>query len=537
MFKLILLFLLLFLLGNASAQTPVLVKDINPGTGTGFPTVNQFPVVLNEILYFQGDDGVHGTELWRSDGTEAGTYMVKDIWQAETGSAPIRLTVLDDKIMFFANDGTHGDELWVSDGTEAGTMLVKDINPGAGNVIRRNYLPQVRDYKVYDGAFFFAADTGPQYAQLWRSDGTEAGTVLVKNVCSGCNANSFSTGEFTILNDTLFLISIIKDMWRSDGTPNGTTQVQGPFATNWPNFPEYLTAANGMLYMSAGDDVFSPDLWISDGTEAGTREVVDFTDSGTPHQFTTFAGKVYFISDDNLWSTDGTEAGTQIESSLVVEIPTLRRSVLFVWKNALYYLAQAADGKVYLYKTDGTANGEEQVSLQKGFAPFFQAPLYFAETEDYLYYNADSLGTTLVRGIARVDSVGNVKMFPVGGDARYLFIAGNNLFFRASLSASGGELWKLPLTTSSTQHSIAQLPLRLYPTLSSDGTFYFDYSGDKSETFDIAVFDALGSMSYQVKQTLDTPLRLPSLLFSGTYVVRITAKDGRYAAQKIVIGQ
>jgi ELWxxDGT repeat protein len=115
-------------------------------------------------------------------------------------------------------------------------------------------------------------------------------------------------------------------------------------------------------------------------------------------------------------------------------------------------------------------------------------------------------------------------------------IMGNVLYFFAETQTSGRELFKLPLTTSSTHHSISQLPLSLYPTLSSEGTFYFDYSGDKSEAFDIAIFDALGRMSYQIKQTLDTPLRL-SALSTGTYLARITAKDGRFAAQKFVIGQ
>ncbi len=537
MLKSINLFVSFFLVLSASAQTPVLVKDINPGSGTGFPTLNQFTAALNDIAYFMGDDGVHGGELWRSDGTDVGTYMLKDIWPGETGSIPIRLTVLDGKLLFFANDGTHGDELWISDGTEVGTVLVKDINPGAGHAIRRNYLPQQRDYKVFASALFFAADSGGSYSQLWHSDGTEAGTALVKNVCSGCNANNFSTGEFTILNDTLYLISEIKDMWRSDGTTDGTVQVQGPFAANWPNFPKYLTAADGALYMSGGNDVFTPDLWISDGTEAGTREVINFTDYGTPHQFSALNGKVYFLSDDNLYSTDGTEMGTQIESSLVVEVPTLKRSILVVWKNELYYLAKAADGKVNLYKTDGSANGEVRVSAQKNFSPFFQEPLYVVKTEDYLYYNADSMGTTgSVRGIIRIDSVGHVKMFPVGADARFLFIAGNNIFFQAFVSGMGAELWKLPLTTSASQQPDQELALRIYPTLSSEGIFYFDYSGNTSEPFDIAVFDAMGRMSYQVKQTLDTPLRLSSLS-TGTYLARVTAKDGRYAIKKIVIGQ
>ena len=535
MHKIFQLFFALFFTSSAFCQTPVIVKDIKSGSGTGFPSINQAPVALNDIAYFLADDGVHGGELWRSDGTDAGTYMVKDIRPGAMGSTPIRLTVLNNKILFFANDGTNGDELWASDGTEAGTILVKDINPGSGNAIRRNYALQVRDFIVYDSAFFFAADSGNAFSQLWRSDGTEAGTVLVKNVCSDCNANNFATGEFTILNDTLFLISTIKDMWRSDGTSDGTTQVQGPFATNWPNFPEYLTAANGRLYMSGGDDVFTPDLWISDGTEAGTTEVINFMDSGTPHQFTALNDKVYFISHENLYSTDGTEAGTQIASPLVVEIPTLKRSVLLTWKNALYYLAKSSNEKVYLYRTDGTNSGI-QVSLQQSSPPFFQAPLYYVKTDNYLYFNAERAGTALERGIARIDSLGNITFYAVSGDTKILFIAGNNLFFQAFVSGIGGELWKLPLTTSATHHPERELAVHIYPTLAPDGQFYFDYTGNQSEQFDITVFDATGRTVHHNSQSLDRPLRLTNLT-AGTYLARIVASDGRYNVQQIVLGQ
>ena len=76
-------------------------------------------------------------ELWKSDGTTAGTVLVKDINPGLTAgypnvpasSEPYGLTALDGQLLFTANDGIHGDELWKSDGTAAGTVLVKDIAP------------------------------------------------------------------------------------------------------------------------------------------------------------------------------------------------------------------------------------------------------------------------------------------------------------------------------------------------------------------------------------------------------------------------
>ena len=96
---------------------------------------------------FANDDGVNGKELWISDGTTAGSHMIKDINPGSLSSTPNNMVVMNGKVYFGAMEATTGNELWVTDGTEAGTQMVKDIYTG-GNGFQDGL-------KVYKGKLIF----------------------------------------------------------------------------------------------------------------------------------------------------------------------------------------------------------------------------------------------------------------------------------------------------------------------------------------------------------------------------------------------
>jgi ELWxxDGT repeat protein len=142
---------------------------------------------VDGTLFFLASQSTTGIELWASDGTTKGTRLVADI---NPGPAPAFtydspwLTEWNGLAAFIAEDGTHGFELWVSDGTSAGTRMVKDIRPGAGHAFPPEQFPFVSLFNM-GGTLYFGADDGANGMELWRSDGTADGTVLAADINPG----------------------------------------------------------------------------------------------------------------------------------------------------------------------------------------------------------------------------------------------------------------------------------------------------------------------------------------------------------------
>ena len=180
---------------------------------------------LDGTLFFTADDAQHGVELWKSDGTEAGTVMVKDI-NAGAGSTTIdTLTVVDGELFFFADDG-DGREVWASDGTEAGTRKVRDINPtgGIGSLVIGI---------AFGDEFYFGADNGTIGYELWKTDGTSAGTRLVRDIRSGSIDGFF--GQMAVFNDSIVLrrqcghrwCRVVEVGWNCSGNATGCRCLRG----------------------------------------------------------------------------------------------------------------------------------------------------------------------------------------------------------------------------------------------------------------------------------------------------------------------
>ncbi|MDO1447665.1 PA14 domain-containing protein [Rhodocytophaga aerolata] len=326
---------------GTAAGTLILKSFESPTGGTSFPYsfVEDIRLVNgNGTLYFTAIDYTYGLELWKSNGTSAGTVLVKDIRPGPGFSGITSLAYWNGNLYFDANDGgAAGLELWKSNGTASGTVMVKDIAPNqAGSADYAGSYP--KDFKVYNGALYFVAsgsfDTRNPYQnqnrELWKTDGTAQGTVLVKDIAPGLFGSHPS--QLTISNGTLFFVAdhdrasateyAAGELWKTDGTTQGTVLVKDIAPGAAGSVPVELTDVNGVLYFAAdkngiSDGYTAPswELWKSNGTAQGTvlvKEVV-------PTDLLAVNGSLLFATTANqLWKSDGTAAGTM---ELKVHIP------------------------------------------------------------------------------------------------------------------------------------------------------------------------------------------------------------------------
>lgn len=362
---------------NGTPEGTLRVKDIYPGkNSSGLSSLT----VINDILYFTANDGKHGSELWRSNGTESGTYLVKDIRPNNTSTynQPTNLISYKNKIYFNATDGINGHELWVSDGTDTGTYMVKDINPNGANSSPNNLF-------IFNNTLYFSADDGSNGKELWKSDGTEAGTLLVKNINN--NSNNSIKDNFLVSGNQFFFYANSDnyssttnfkgyELWKSDGTESGTTLVKDiRNGKNQSNSELKGIDLNGILIFEANDGSNGNELWRSDGTESGTYLVKNISNSSLSsitinHLFTKLNNEIFFLANDNvhgeeLWKSDGTKKGTLIlkdinqgNNSTGIDYIHTNKSI----NKLLFFTSSINSPEKVLWSSDGTKKGTIQIS-------------------------------------------------------------------------------------------------------------------------------------------------------------------------------
>ena len=494
---------------------PTLLKDIYSGAKSSMEQV--VFTKIGDKLIFSADDGIHGREGWLTDGTTSGTirrtentvnfidtlYTVGGNGLFKTNGTEInyifanlgfnrvsRVTEVNGTWFFVANiDAYNLEELWKSDGTEAGTVVVKKFRP---NSVNDSYTTNL--IASPDGTeLFFTANNGSGFA-LWKSDGTTTGTVIVKYFTK-TPQNRF--GNFINYNDETYFTAYDpkgrEGFWKTDGTEAGTTLVYQNLGFGSISQNQIIVYKDKIYFGANNSSEYGNELWVSDGTTGGTNlfyETNPGASEGFPGSFKIVNDLLVFLANtdlngNELWVTNGSESGT-------------------------YMLKDVHPG------TDsGFLGGDDIKKLNKFFFTGFDG-------KQRMLWETD--GTT----------VGTIPLYDISESdldmtSSFGYI-NNTLIFLKETIANGKELWSFNATLSvdvvQNKNKISVYPNPVSNILTIEYPF--------SDNLQLKVINQLGQLV--LKQNQDASLKSldVSKLSKGLYFLNIDSESGNSHTIKFI---
>ncbi len=389
------------ILGRGSNQA-ILLKE--PGSssqtftylGNGYGS--DFLTVSSDRLFYRGLTNsfpdYNDSELWTSKNSLQSTRIVKNTFK-NSSSDPHYFKSFKDQLFFLAKDSAINLlHLWKTDGTQAGTV---NLGPEL-NIYDRKLVE-------FKGNLYFTRQIVAGGLELWKTDGTTDGTTLIKVI----DVNSIIATE-----NTLFLYCYDNEhgyeFWTSDGTTEGTVLLKdiipGPTSTNIRTFTVY----KNKLLFTADDGTHGYELWQSDGTTEGTtllKDLVPGPEGSYPgdYHFLEHKGILYFNATDaehgnELWKTDGTEQGTELFLEVVPgptwSHPDLIGSVNDRMLFRTYTEDIGGNGLIQYRSTDGT-NTEVFFNDYLGDIMVKDNIAYFSYDNDLFTTNGTVDGTVKIR--------------------------------------------------------------------------------------------------------------------------------------------
>lgn len=542
------IYILFYFYAFAGYSQITLVRDIFPGTTAAVPpattpTINSGNPTnfldFNGTILFRATNGSNGVELWKSDGTNAGTQMILDINTISTipNSNPASLTLFQNQVFFNASSGTTapgtGQELYKTDGTTTGTALVTDLNPGtaAGNPFNLVVLNPT--------TLMFGGNNGVTGSELFKTDGTAAGTVNVFDASGTSNSASWIEN----LNGTAIIGYTVtggtgRELYRSTGAVGNCDLILdiNPGTANGVGSVSY-TALNNVFF-TANSGTTGTELWKTNGTTAGTSLVRDIrpgTDSSSPNNFAILGTNIYFSANGGvngleLWKSDGTTAGTVEVLDLNVGPTNSNPDKLTTIGTKLYYFAAPDASGTDLYVFDGTTN-LKLLDLNATTGSAYNTN--FVSLGGLVYFAVDSSDADTKRELWQTDGTasGTVPVVPLSSlnqnatDINNITLSGGKLYFSGEV-LDGVELYSYtPLLLSKSDFTKSTILVFPNPT-----TGMVQIVGLENTSYSYEISDISGKL-IQSGNVTDNQVNINAGF--GIYFLKIKTAEG-FVVKKIM---
>jgi len=419
-------------LWRSNGTTTTLVLDIESGEPSSSPT----NILSNGgQIFFSACTADEGCELWRSKGTSDTTTPYQEINPGPENSSPYGFVWNPDLSMLFfgADDGTNGFELWTLEPDSESLNRLTDLNPGSASSSPRSFL-------VLGATVLFTANDGSSGTKLFSSDGI--GSNVVKVLSSiGPTASINSITEY----DGRAYLTHGSACWYSNGTPSGTIH----WTDDCSSSPRPMEA-EGRLFLGMNSFENPREIWSTSRDEADLVQETDATSfSSDPDSFTDLNSSVIFAANDGiggreLWTYDdqsGTAKGVDIFPGATGSSP----ENLTPFKSEIWFTVRESDFGRELWHTDGTLAGTEVIDFVPGAAGIFPRNLEIVGSSLFFVGSDIDFGDQVFRSDGSVDGTVMISDGVTYGVPQYLTSLGDRLYFFAQNSA-GRELWMIDET-------------------------------------------------------------------------------------------
>ena len=454
--------------GTLTDLTPAGVNITNTdAAGGGYGKVI---IPFGTGLIFVGEDATNGEELWITDGTVAGTKLLKDINPGAESSSPNNFCVSGGKVYFSATTATDGNELWVTDGTTDGTVLVADIFFGISEDTGEPNNGNPEMMTDFNGKVLFkAVSPGSEgHSYLWISDGTYDGTNRVFNITPYGNSGAEGHEKYSFIQTTkdkaFFTAHYVTDstpsygeeLWATDGTAEGTYLVLD-IITEADTSGEFVgcdscTASNKIVWLFAINDqqvMFNsqtPSIWYTDTASYVGWKSEPWISNGTPWG-------TYPLGD--IQTSEYKDDPTQTSSSGAAYHCLYNGEVYFrandpVYKNELHRITNEPGDFNMVYNIQGAnSKGVEQTGYLNNNVVFdnmlFNRNNSNKPTGGYRFPDDSYPGKEIYGYDAVGDSVFVVDINPGEGHStpKLLRVSNNRLYFHATVVSGETKLYTL----------------------------------------------------------------------------------------------
>ncbi len=435
---------------------PVHVWGDTSMSGTSYQYTVKSPLLaLGDRLYFSAMDPEHGTELWVSDGTPAGTTYLIDLNPGPESSYALPLLANNGRLYFRATDGASGTGLWVFDPALSTTHQITDIAPRPND-------SSPGSLQAMGNSIFFQACASTNDCELYRTEGD--GAVRLTNLVPGSNdSDAAPIGAIGSGIGARMLFFARADsqasgwfwnLYETDGTPGGETLLRERVTKEGAFF-------QGLFTFAADDLSHGVELWQTDGTLAGTRLFGDIWPDewgSSPEGFTRCASRLCFSAEDGdhgveLWCTDGSPENTALAADLNTDVPGSDPGGFTGVGDAVYFVASMGSQQNSLWRSDGTPEGTNM--LLAGSDPHYSTATDLTAVGDSLYFvSYDPVhGEELWYSDGTPESTRMVKEINpglAGPRPGQLTAYQGKLFFTAYELEHGQELWQSDGTEAGT---------------------------------------------------------------------------------------